>query len=379
MDLHIVGGEPSEEERAAVDALLGSADSGWRGGARDSNREGRAARGGHETWADRHLLLPTFHAVQDHIGWISRGALNYICRRLTVPPAEAWGVLTFYHLLSPLPRPRVVAHVCDDIACRLQGAERICAELQTILGPPLHSATRAADGAEVPPTPVATTAPAPRGGVSAPPGTSGGASALVAATGWMRSPCLGQCDRAPAALVIKADAAPAREEHPAVTGADEVLRALERLAGPTRGDRSSPRAELRSDLRSLRELVPQAGSPDLKLLRRIGVVEPTSLADYRAAGGYQALARAVELGPQGVIAEVTASGLLGRGGAAFPTGRKWEAVAREAARPHYVVCNADESEPGTFKDRVLLAGDPFAIIEALTICGYATGAERGFI
>ena len=74
-----------------------------------------------------------------------------------------------------------------------------------------------------------------------------------------------------------------------------------------------------------------------------------------------------------------AANLLGRGGAAFPTGRKWEAVAGEAAQPHFLVCNADESEPGTFKDRVLLEEDPFAIVEAMTIAGYATGCSRGFI
>ena len=85
-----------------------------------------------------------------------------------------------------------------------------------------------------------------------------------------------------------------------------------------------------------------------------------SLDDYRANGGYAALARAFEIGPERVIAEVTDSRLLGRGGAAFPTGRKWAAVAAQAAQPHYLVCNADESEPGTFKDRVLLEGDPFA-------------------
>ena len=95
--------------------------------------------------------------------------------------------------------------------------------------------------------------------------------------------------------------------------------------------------------------------------------------------GTRALARAIELGPEGVIREVLASKLMGRGGAAFPTGRKWEAVAKAPARPHYVVCNADESEPGTFKDRVLLEGDPFAVIEGMTIAGFATGSERGYL
>jgi NADH-quinone oxidoreductase subunit F len=91
------------------------------------------------------------------------------------------------------------------------------------------------------------------------------------------------------------------------------------------------------------------------------------------------LQRAVELGPAAIIREVTAAKLMGRGGAAFPTGRKWEAVAKAAAQPHYLVCNADESEPGTFKDRLLMEGDPFALLEGMTIGGYATGCERGYL
>jgi len=97
------------------------------------------------------------------------------------------------------------------------------------------------------------------------------------------------------------------------------------------------------------------------------------------AGGYAALRRAVELGPAGVIRELTDSKLLGRGGAAFPTGRKWDAVARQPIRPHYLVCNADESEPGTFKDRIVFEQDPFSVIEAMTIAAYATGSEHGYL
>ena len=125
--------------------------------------------------------------------------------------------------------------------------------------------------------------------------------------------------------------------------------------------------------------LPQAGDASLRLLRRVGVVDPASLDDYRAHGGYAALRRALELGAEGVLREVKDSGLVGRGGAAFPTGVKWEAVARQPARPHYLVCNADESEPGTFKDRELLEGDPFAVLEAMTVAGVATGCERGFV
>jgi NADH-quinone oxidoreductase subunit F len=139
---------------------------------------------------------------------------------------------------------------------------------------------------------------------------------------------------------------------------------------------------------------PQLRTPErgagLRLLRRMAVAlaEPADMDShlarhtverYRARGGYEALGRALELGAEGVIREVEESKLLGRGGAAFPTGTKWRAVAGQAARPHYFVCNADESEPGTFKDRVLMEEDPLAVVESLTIAGFATGSERGYV
>jgi NADH-quinone oxidoreductase subunit F len=103
------------------------------------------------------------------------------------------------------------------------------------------------------------------------------------------------------------------------------------------------------------------------------------LHDYRASGGYAGLARAIELGPDAVIQQVTDAKLLGRGGAAFPTGVKWRAVADQPAGPKYVICNADESEPGTFKDRIIMEHDPYAVIESLTVAGFATGAETGYL
>src|SRR6185436_3111438 len=129
MDLHVIGPLASTAERTAVDAVLGPPESGWVGGARDPHNEGHAARGGHEIRDRRSQLIPALHAVQSRIGWISQPALNYICRRLAVAPAEAYGVATFYALFATTARPPVVAHVCDDIACRLAGAERICDDL----------------------------------------------------------------------------------------------------------------------------------------------------------------------------------------------------------------------------------------------------------
>src|SRR5437867_11661738 len=131
MDLHLIpGAVATDEERAAVVAALGPATSGWEGGERRSGAEAQVARSGHEAGSRRHLLLPALHAVQGRIGWISEGSLNYVCQRLMVPPAEAYGVAAFYHMLSLEPRPKTVVHVCDDIACRVSGALDLCRDLE---------------------------------------------------------------------------------------------------------------------------------------------------------------------------------------------------------------------------------------------------------
>lgn len=114
------------------------------------------------------------------------------------------------------------------------------------------------------------------------------------------------------------------------------------------------------------------------LTSRIGHIDPTSLADYEAHGGFRALARAVAIGPDAIIDRVIRAKLLGRGGAAFPAGIKWQAVNKESGTK-YVVVNGDESEPGTFKDRIIMENDPFSVIEGLIIAGYAVGAQKGYI
>src|SRR5919201_473283 len=131
MDLGFRDAEPTEAERAAVDGLLGPPASAWDGGDRDAIR---FAAGGHQARERRDLLLPALHAINDRIGWISEGALGYVCRRLTIAPAEAYGVATFYALFSVDSRPRRVVHVCTDLACRAQGADELCQSLETSLG-----------------------------------------------------------------------------------------------------------------------------------------------------------------------------------------------------------------------------------------------------
>jgi NADH-quinone oxidoreductase subunit F len=328
VDLHLTTAEPTDEERIAVDALLGPPETGWVGGARDGGVETRFARGGRAAREQRDLLLPVLHALQAGVGWISEGGLNYVCKRLTVPPAEAYGVATFYAMLSVEERPRDVVHVCDDLACRIAGAKELCAALEEAVGP---EGTATADGSAT----------------------------------WHRSPCLGMCEQAPAMLGQR-------------TGRPDVA-----LGGATM---DSFDAIVRADAtvsRATTDTAPQTLGAEtrraLRLLRRVGVADPASIDDYQAHGGYEALRRALELGADGVIQEVTDAKLLGRGGAAFPTGVKWKAVAEQSVRPHYFICNADESEPGTFKDRVVMEQDPFGVIEALTIAGFATGSERGYI
>ena len=112
---------------------------------------------------------------------------------------------------------------------------------------------------------------------------------------------------------------------------------------------------------------------------RAGVTDPVSLDDFIAHGGYRGLRRAIELGADTVIAEVTKSGLRGRGGAGFPTGVKWKTASDAAATPKYVVCNADEGDSGTFSDRMIMEGDPFMLIEGITIAALAVGAADGYI
>jgi NADH-quinone oxidoreductase subunit F len=329
VDLRLGVAEPANDaERAAITLVLGPPQTGWEGGERQA-ADGRAAYGGRAARSRRHLLIPVLHAVQERIGWISPGALDHICERLTIPPAEAYGVASFYALFRTTPSPAAVVHVCDDLACQVNGAEQLCAQMEQRFG---------AEGSQ--------------------------AGANGTGLTWQRSPCLGQCDRGSAALIQHAGAEPSR------TGLAPFDPAQVRpaLAPAQPGTAPAP-------------LVPQLaeGRPWLRLLSRVGKVDPNSLDSYRAAGGYEMLRRAISAGPQGVIRELKDAKLLGRGGAAFPTHIKWEAVATNPVRPHYVVCNADESEPGTFKDRVLMEADPYALVEALTIMGVACGAEQGYI
>ena len=315
-------GPPSDDGAAdgrgasAIDALLGpprpGATTGW-------------FDGGHETEGDRTLLLPALHALHAAEGWISEGGLNYVCERLDGAAGRGVRRGEFYAMFSVQPQPKTVVHVCDDLACRVQGGEEL-----------LDRGSRR----------------------RAPTATGPGRD---------RSPCLGMCEQAPA--VARAARGPPGRGARRGDARRPSGRPRARVAGHVCGG-ASPRR--------------RRGTP--AFARASGCCDGSarsirsSIDDYRAVGGYAALRRAIELGPEGDDpARSTDAKLLGRGGAAFPTGVKWKAVAEQSVRPHYVICNADESEPGTFKDRLVMELDPFAVVEALTIAGFATGAERGYL
>jgi NADH-quinone oxidoreductase subunit F len=334
VDLHLIpNAVPDDAERAAVDALLGEPNTGWETNRQNADIDSFLGRGGHEAREDRHLLLPVLEAVQRRVGYITPGALNYVCQRLEVPPAEAYGVATFYALIYVDPTPPRVAHVCDDLACRMKGGLELCYDLEQRLGP------------------------------AGQPALNGGAT-------WKHSPCLGHCELAPAVLVQQAGDS-TEDVNLVPANADAVVAQL------TSGEVPAPPMRREGSISAPQTL--EAEKHDLRLLARVGHIDPLSLDEYRAAGGYAALRRAMDMGPAGIIREVLDSGLQGRGGAAFPTGRKWQDVASAPVRPHYLVCNADESEPGTFSNRVIMEEDPFSLIESMTIAGYAVGAEQGYI
>lgn len=297
MDLVTIAQRPTDPERVAVDAVAGP----------PVEFDGRVSLGGHAARARRHLLLPALHAVRDATGAVSRGALGYICDRLSVPPAEAYGVATFYALFRVDEDGADVTYVCDDIVCSQYGATDLLSSL---------------DGS----------------GIT-----------------FERSPCLGQCDRAPAAMVHRAGRGYGISA-PADGSSLASLEVADLAAGPIRQDRS-----------------------DLRILRRVGAVDPGSLAEYVSSGGFAVLRGARESGADRVIHELKASNLRGRGGAAFPMGEKWDGLRRAEGDVKYVIANGDESEPGTFKDRLLMEGDPYAVVEAMAVYGFVTGASHGYV
>lgn len=263
----------------------------------------------------RTALLPALQLAQKIYGYVPEQAAAAIADKLHVPLADVHGVLEFYALLYRAPVGKTVIHVCADPVCAMAGSDAILKQT---------TQTFELGGARKDKTPMITIE---------------------------RSPCLGLCEHAPALLV---------QSTPLVQ--PESISWEDLVAGKGK----KPRSIVGGDISILTANC------------RKGQI--TWLKEYETQGGYIALRKALQMmKPQEVIEEVKASGLVGRGGAAFPTGLKWESAARESSQPKYVVCNADEAEPGTFKDRVLMENDPHRIIEGILIAAYAIGATYGYM
>jgi formate dehydrogenase iron-sulfur subunit len=375
-------------------------------------------------------LLPVLQALQEAFGCVPEAAVVMVAEALNLSRAEVHGVVTFYHDFRREPAGRRILKLCRAEACQAAGGDALAARAQARLGAAMG--TTAPDGSVTlePVYCLGLCATAPSAMIDgrvvgrldqarldaelAPPryplpGTAGVPPAHERAGGTPAVP------EGSLRVFIPGDAGAV------AVGADEVARALRQAAT----ERAIALEIVRTGSRGLYWLEPlievatpvgrvgygpvtaadAAGLLDAALAQngahplrhgvvddipwlkrqtrltfaRCGVIDPLSIADYRAHGGFRALERALSLGPDAIIEEVVQSGLRGRGGAGFPTGIKWRTVAQTAAAQKYIVCNADEGDSGTFADRMIMEGDPFVLIEGMTIAGIAVGATRGYV
>ena len=252
-----------------------------------------------ERWRNEEApLLPMLHAFHDRDGFISEEAIREVVRALSIPLAELFGIITFYHHFSRSGSNKNAPRVCTGPVCALRGGNEILEALKE-------------EGA----TPM---------------------------------PCAGRCD-----------------DYVPVLKGDTVLIGTNADALTVRPSPLPP---------------PNPGGMIECVFAGIREAGRSGIDGYRRTGGYEGLIRAVhQMQPDEVIETITESKLVGRGGAGFPTGVKWQSVATASGEPKTIVCNADEGEPGCFKDRAILDYDPHAVIEGMTLAAYATSATRGFI
>jgi NADH-quinone oxidoreductase subunit F len=262
------------------------------------------------------MLLPALHKTQSLYGWVPPAAQEAISNALRVPLADVHGVIEFFTMFYNEPTAQRVVRVCEDPACALAGGEDVMAAMEEALG--LEHGQTSADGNVT----------------------------------FEHVPCLGMCEFAPVAL---------DGERPGGDLTPQDVPAFLSGTYPEPGVRVY-------------------GEP-LLTLQRVGKIDPYSLDDYLHHEGYEALQKALEMTPEALIDLMKESDVVGRGGAMFPLGQKWAFTRGAPGEPpeKHIVANADESEPGTFKDRVLMENDPFSLIESMTLAAYAVGAENGWI
>ena len=372
-------------------------------------------------------LLPILHALQDRFGYIPKTSIVMIAQGLNLSRAEVHGVVSFYHFFRTSPPGRHVIQICASESCQATGGRALEAHARLRLGIDFHETTP--DG-EVTLEPVyclgnCACSPAIRvnRAVHGPMSPQAFDQVLADLPSRDPHPSAWEID-----LPIATDADAViklyvpRDTTTIALGADEVAAGLHSgivaqglpLSIVRNGSRGlywlEPMLELETDagriafgpiqvagveafLESKPWLHPSKHpqylglTEDIPFLKhqqrltfgRVGRIDPLSLSDYEAEEGFVGLRRALSISPEAIVREVTESGLRGRGGAAFPTGIKWQTVLETPSATKYIVCNADEGDSGTYADRMMMESDPFAVIEGMTIAGLAVGAGHGYI
>lgn len=274
-------------------------------------------------------LIELLHAAQQRYGWLDKPLLARLAKELKLPPSLVYGVASFYHAFRLQPRGRHTCTVCTGTSCHLQGSSRLLRELEQHLG--IHSGATTADGN----------------------------------LGLEQVRCLGACDMAP---LVRVDHEGSSSFHDRMN-LDQTIRVLMdgMNAKPDEGEPLSP--------------VDIYGDPHGRtVLARCTGTDTGDLNQTGGAVAYDALEHAVQqMTPEEVCRQISASGLRGRGGAGYPTGRKWDLVREARGKRKYVVANGDEGDPGAFMDRTLMECDPHSVLEGMAIAGYAVGAASGFV
>jgi NADH:ubiquinone oxidoreductase subunit F (NADH-binding)/NADH:ubiquinone oxidoreductase subunit E len=283
-------------------------------------------------------LIPILQQTQAALGYLPAEAMLQIAKFTGVPESRVYAVATFYAQFRFTPIGRQHVMVCRGTSCHVRGAPRILQEIEKQLGIKEGETT---------------------------PDREYSLETIA---------CLGACDVSPCMMVNK-------RVEPQLTPA--------RVAGLLRkaGDRDAPlpRDALGTAGERLLDGIPQAfETPVLKgqvrrVLRNCGLMDPTQIGQYMARGGYSGLGKAIALAPEQILEEVKEAGLRGRGGAAFPTWRKWQFAREAKGAKKYVVCNGSEGDPGTFSNKLLLESDPHSVLEGMLIAARAVGAQHGYV
>jgi len=276
-------------------------------------------------------LIEILHAAQQQFGWLDRTVLGRLAAELKLPPSLVYGVASFYHAFRLEPRGDCICTVCTGTSCHLRGGSRLLRELEQHFGI--------------------------RSGAT----TAGSRMTLEPVR------CLGACAMAPLLRIEQVESG-GISFHGSMSRDQAVALLQDALSGGSPGGTALPAVDI-------------YGDPDVRtVLNNCSAAKPPDLDSARAKGCYGSLALAVRhMSPGEVCREISDSGLRGRGGAGYPTGRKWELVRAARGKRKFVVANGDEGDPGAFMDRTLMECDPHRVLEGMAIAGYAVGASSGFV